>query len=110
MKDVEVRFDGDRGYYKVGEGETAHYHVPNDKKLWETQFMVCQVDGNYYVRDVGFVHASRLKLDTRVEVQIQKGALVDLGKVVHYHFDKATHVTKPSHPDGEAFFVLRHKG
>jgi hypothetical protein len=36
LKDVEVRFDGDRGFFKVGEGETAHYHVPNDKKLWET--------------------------------------------------------------------------
>lgn len=95
LKDVEIRFDGDRAIFKVGEGEMSHYHVPNDKKLWETQFMICQIDGQYYIRDVGFVHASRLKLDTRVEVQLQKGALVDLGKVVHYHFDKAIHLSKP---------------
>ena len=36
LKDVEIKFDGDRAIFKVGEGETAHYHVPNDKKLWET--------------------------------------------------------------------------
>ena len=35
LKDVEIRVDGDRGFFKVGEGETAHYHVPNDKKLWD---------------------------------------------------------------------------
>ena len=72
--------------------------------------MICQVDGQYFIRDVGFVHASRLKLDTRVEVQLQKGALVDLGKVVHYHFDKAIHTKKPDQPEGEAFFTLRKEG
>lgn len=45
LKDVEIKFDGDKAIFKVGEGETAHYHVPNDKKLWETQFMIVQIDG-----------------------------------------------------------------
>lgn len=36
LKDVEIVVEGDRAIYKVGEGETSHYHVPNDKKLWET--------------------------------------------------------------------------
>lgn len=36
LKDVEILFNGDRAIFKVGEGETSHYHVPNDKKLWET--------------------------------------------------------------------------
>jgi len=109
LKDVEILFNGDRAIFKVGEGETSHYHVPNDKKLWETQFMICSIDGQYFIRDLGFVHASRLKLDTKCEVQIHKGCLVDLGKVVHYHFDKAIHLKEPTQKDSSSFYVLRHK-
>lgn len=36
LKDVEIVVEGDRAIYKIGEGETSHYHIPNDKKLWET--------------------------------------------------------------------------
>lgn len=71
--------------------------------------MICCVDGKYFIRDMGFVHASRLKLDTKCEVQIQKGCLVDLGKVVHYHFDKAIHHRQPDTVDTDSFFVLRHR-
>jgi hypothetical protein len=109
LKDVEIAVEGDRAIYKVGEGETSHYHVPNDKKLWETQFMICSIGGQYFIRDLGFVHASRLKLDTKCEVQIHKGCLVDLGKVVHYHFDKAIHLKEPEQKDSSSFYVLRHK-
>jgi len=56
---------------------------------------------------MGFVHNSRVKLDNKVEVQIQKGSVVDLGKVVHYHFDKVVHATRPGAPANERFFVLR---
>jgi hypothetical protein len=68
LKDVEIVVEGDRAIYKIGEGETSHYHIPNDKKLWETQFMVCTIGGEYFLRDMGFVHKSRVKLDTRCEV------------------------------------------
>jgi hypothetical protein len=54
------------------------------------------INGNYFIRDLGFVHTSRVKLDKRAEIQIQKGSIVDLGKVVHYHFDKAIHHAIPS--------------
>jgi hypothetical protein len=91
LKDLEIPVEGDRAVYKIGEGETSHFHIPNDKKLWETQFMICSIDGKFYIRDFGFVHTTRLKLDTRCEVQLQKGSVVDLGKVVHYHFDKVLH-------------------
>lgn len=30
--------------------------------------MICQIGGEFFIRDVGFVHSSRLKLDTRCEV------------------------------------------
>jgi len=30
--------------------------------------MICSIDGQFYMRDMGFVHASRLKLDTKCEV------------------------------------------
>jgi len=96
LQNVEITFEGDRAIFKVGEGESNHYQIPNDKKLWETQFMIINKDGQYYIRDLGFVHTSRVKLDKRSEIQIQKGSIVDLGKVVHYHFDKATHTSVPT--------------
>jgi hypothetical protein len=40
LRHIEIAVEGDRAIYKIGEGETAHYHIPNDKKLWETQFMI----------------------------------------------------------------------
>jgi len=70
LKNVEINFEGDRGLFKIGEGEANHYQIPNDKKLWETQFMIVCIGGKYYVRDLGFVHTSRVKLDKRSEVQI----------------------------------------
>lgn len=36
LKDLEIHVEGDKAIYKVGEGETSHFHIPNDKKLWET--------------------------------------------------------------------------
>jgi len=107
LKNVEISFEGDRAIYKVGEGEANHYQIPNDKKLWETQFMIVCLNGQYYIRDLGFVHTSRIKLDKRSEVQLQKGSIVDLGKVVHYHFDKAIHHAIPSAAPSETYYVMR---
>jgi pSer/pThr/pTyr-binding forkhead associated (FHA) protein len=95
LRNVEIEVNGESGIYKVGDGETSHYHIPNDKKLWETQFMICSIGGRFYIRDMGFVHTTRMKLDTQCKVQIQKGSVVDLGKVVHYHFDKVVHNVTP---------------
>ena len=106
LKDIEIKVEGDRAIYKIGEGETSHFHIPNDKKLWETQFMVCSIGGQFYLRDMGFVHNSRVKLDTKCEVQIQKGSVVDLGKVVHYHFDKVCHNQKPTEQGRDKFYIL----
>ena len=107
LKNVEIVFEGDRGVFKVGEGEANHFQIPNDKKLWESQFMIVCMGGQYYIRDLGFVHTSRIKLDKRSEIQIQKGSIVDLGKVVHYHFDKAIHQAVPSQEPSENFYVMR---
>ena len=107
LKNVEIVFEGDRAIFKIGEGEANHYQIPNDKKLWETQFMIISLGGQYYIRDLGFVHTSRIKLDKRSEVQIQKGSIVDLGKVVHYHFDKATHHAVPTTEPSENFYTMR---
>ena len=70
LKGIEVPFEGEYGIFKIGDGETSHYHIPNDKKLWETQFMICSIGGKYYIRDMGFVHTTRMKLDTKSEVQL----------------------------------------
>ena len=106
LKNVEITFEGDRAIFKIGEGEANHYQIPNDKKLWETQFMIVCHEGQYYIRDLGFVHTSRIKLDKRSEVQIQKGSIVDLGKVVHYHFDKAIHHAVPSQTPSDVYYVM----
>jgi pSer/pThr/pTyr-binding forkhead associated (FHA) protein len=107
LQNVEITFEGDRAIFKIGEGESNHYQIPNDKKLWETQFMIINQGGQYYIRDLGFVHTSRVKLDKRAEIQIQKGSIVDLGKVVHYHFDKATHQSIPAMTPSESFYLMR---
>ena len=69
--------------------------------------MVCCINGQFYLRDMGFVHNSRIKLDNKCEVQIQKGSVVDLGKVVHYHFDKVLHNAQPSRAAEDGFYILR---
>lgn len=69
--------------------------------------MIINKGGQYFIRDLGFVHTSRVKLDKRAEVQIQKGSIVDLGKVVHYHFDKAIHSGPPNIEPSENFYVMR---
>ena len=69
--------------------------------------MIIIQNGQYYIRDLGFVHTSRVKLDKRAEIQIQKGSIVDLGKVVHYHFDQATHTQPPSQHPSENFYMMR---
>lgn len=67
--------------------------------------LVCK-DGKYYVRDLGIVHTSRIKIDKNTEVRIQQDMLVDLGKVVHYHFNKVTHHNKPTLTPNQNFQVL----
>jgi len=52
------------------------------------------------------VHTSRIKIDKQSEVRIQNGMLIDLGKVVHYHFDKVSHTQEPSQTPGQQFNVL----
>ena len=46
--------------------------------------------------NLSWILTTRIKLDTKIEVHIQKGLVVDLAKVVHYHFDKAIHAQEPN--------------
>lgn len=89
--------------FKIGEGDSNHYQIPNDKKLWESQLMIVCKNGKYFIRDLGIVHTSRIKIDKNSEIQIQQDMLVDLGKVVHYHFDKVTHRQKPATTPSQFF-------
>lgn len=68
--------------------------------------IVCK-DGKYYIRDMGVVHTSRVKVDKSTEIQLQQDMLVDLGKVVHYQFDKVTHACKPNVSPSPNFYILR---
>lgn len=65
LKDLEIKFDGNLAQFKVGEGDCNHYVIANDKKLWESQFVIINRDGKYYLRDLGIVHTSRLKVTGR---------------------------------------------
>jgi len=69
--------------------------------------MLISRGGKYYVRDLGFVHASRLKLDLKTEAQIHEDCVVDIGKIVHYHFDKLSHFERPSREADAEFVVMR---
>ena len=68
IKNLAISFDGNLGIFKIGEGEANHYQIPNDKKLWESQLMVICKDGKYYLRDLGVVHTSRIKIDKITEI------------------------------------------
>ena len=103
IRNLQISFDGNLGVFKIGEGDANHYQIPNDKKLWESQLMIVCKNGRYFIRDLGIVHTSRIKIDKSSEIQIQQDMLVDLGKVVHYHFDKVTHRQKPSTPASQQF-------
>ena len=94
-RNSEISIDGSQGIYKIGDGEANHYQVPNDKKLSESQLMIVIKDGKYYIRDLGIVHNSRIKVDVNNSIQIQQDTIVELGKVVLYHFDKVTHIATP---------------
>jgi hypothetical protein len=101
LKDLEVKFTGDQAQFKVGEGDANHYVIANDKKLWESQFMIISKDGKFFIRDLGVVHTSRLKVTPATALQLHQGALIDLGKVVHYHVNKLTHEQKPKQGSNE---------
>mmetsp|Transcript_29109 Transcript_29109/g.36081 ORF Transcript_29109/g.36081 Transcript_29109/m.36081 type:complete len:206 (-) Transcript_29109:571-1188(-) len=107
LKNLEISVDGTKGVFKIGEGEANHYQIPNDKKLWESQLMIVCKDGKYFIRDLGVVHTSRIKVDMNTQLQIQQDALIDLGKVVHYHFDKVTHKSVPSQAPNNTFYIMR---
>ena len=107
LRDLEVKFTGDQAQFKVGEGDCNHYVIANDKKLWESQFMIISKDGRYFIRDLGVVHTSRLKVTPATALQLHQGALIDLGKVVHYHVNKLTHETAPKVGSAEQFVVMR---
>jgi len=70
IKNLSISFDGNLGVFKIGEGEANHYQIPNDKKLWESQLMVVCKNRKYYIRDLGVVHTSRIKIDKSSEIQI----------------------------------------
>lgn len=70
LRDLEIKISGDRAQFKVGEGECNHYVIANDKKLWESQFVILSRDGQFYLRDLGVVHTSRLKVTAKTGLQL----------------------------------------
>ena len=58
--------------------------------------MILSRDGRFFIRDLGVVHTSRLKVTGQTALQLHQGSLIDLGKVVHYHVNKLTHELEPS--------------
>jgi hypothetical protein len=69
--------------------------------------MIISKDGRFYIRDLGVVHTSRLKVTGKTALQLHQGALIDLGKVVHYHVNKLTHEGTPKTQSREDFIVMR---
>lgn len=53
LKDVEIICEGDQSFWKVGNGQINHWRVPCDRQLLETQFMIVNKDGKYYISDLG---------------------------------------------------------
>jgi len=70
LKELEIKFDGNKAQFKIGEGDCNHYVIANDKKLWESQFVIINRDGRYFLRDLGIVHTSRLKVTGKTALQL----------------------------------------
>lgn len=73
LQGTEIVYNGNGGFYKIGEGDLNHYQILNDKKLWESQFMIVSKEeanggAGFYIRDLGIVHTSRIKVDKGLEV------------------------------------------
>lgn len=58
--------------------------------------MIINKDGEFFIRDLGHVHTSKIKLDNKTEFQLQTDIIIDFGKVIHYHVDRLTHKGLPS--------------
>lgn len=69
--------------------------------------MIINKDGEYFLRDLGRVHTSKVRLDDKSEYQLQLDTIIDFGKVVHYHVDRLTHRVLPSMKHGEKFQGMR---
>ena len=67
LKDLEIKVDGSLASYKIGDGDTNHYKIASDKTFWESQFNIISKNGRFFIRDLGIVHPSRIKLDSQTE-------------------------------------------
>lgn len=65
-----------------------HFKIPNEKKMYNSQFAIIQKGGQFFIRDLGELHNCRFKILKDKEYGIRKGDIVDFGKVVHYYIDK----------------------
>ena len=106
LSGTEIVIDGTQCIFKVGEGEVNHFIIPNAKKLCESQFEIICKGGEYFVRDLGIIHTSRVKVSANHSIQLRDDALVDIAKTVSYHFDRATHNLKPTQVPNSEFLVL----
>ena len=68
--------------------------------------MIVNINGQYFVRDLGFIHTTKIKVDLSNEIQIQQGTMLDIGKIVHYHVDKITYITRPTKKNGDIFHIM----
>jgi hypothetical protein len=69
--------------------------------------MILNIGGNYFIRDLGVVHTSRIKVSGSTALQLHQGALLDLGKVVHYHVDKLLHSETPVNHSDPSFVIMK---
>lgn len=99
-----IEIDGDEMLVKVGENDNNHFRVPNEKKMYNSQFSIIRKDGRFYIRDLGELHNCRLKVQKNWQYQVHKNDVIDFGKVVHYYFNKVVHEELPSAKPSARFF------
>jgi len=57
-----IEVSGDQMFVKVGENDSNHFRVPNEKKMYNSQFSIIRKDGMFFIRDLGELHNCRLKI------------------------------------------------
>lgn len=63
---------------------TSKKYVSHDLRSFEKPV------NTWFVILAFIIHTSRIKIDKNTEVKLQKDMFVELGKIVHFHFNKVT--------------------
>ena len=89
----QVKFEGDKVAFNIGNSEANDGNLINERRFLGIQFMVVQKNLDYFLKDCGQIVHMVTKLDQKRPVKLYPGAVFDLGNDVRYHISKCFNPT-----------------